>query len=205
MLESPATLADCSFRRTLYGVLAAFMLSPTVEAQCTRSDVAYYLEKGFSRSQITTICGARLRGEKLPVKIFPPPQNEPGIYQELRELLPANVVAVNPQWFAFIAKFCVRKHTCPEVFHQVYFRGLVVVGSDRQFGFFGPHRVTVHGKISRKVLADFGDLSAPARERLEKRFRGVMPKDATYIEVRNEKDAKRVVRILKILARRATA
>ncbi len=195
----------CALLQAMCVVLLALVLSPTVEAQCSRSDVNYYLEKGFSHSQITTICGARLRGEKLPIKIVPPPKNEPTAYQELRDLLPANVVAVNPKWFAFVAKFCVRKHTCPEVFHQVYFRGLKVVGSDRQFGLFGPHRVTVRGKISRKVLADFSDMSAPARERLDKRLRSVMPRNAAHIEVRSEEDAKRTIRILEALARRAKA
>ncbi len=79
------------------------------------------------------------------------------------------------------------------------------VGSDRQFGLLDPHRVTVRGKISRKVLEDFSDMSVPERERPDKRLHSVMPKNTACIEVRSEEDAKRTMRILEALARRAKA
>ncbi len=200
-------------------------------AECSRDDVNYFLEKGFSRGQVAAICGdAPARARRAA-----PAADEYEGFEESRErqsrseamqrehredvsLLEAAVsawdVAVTPKHLTYTRKLCLgaggspevaaRVKVCPEVRYRVYFKGLKVGGYQREYVLVGRREIEVEGTVKRKLLHDFKEYQPEIRRQLIGSYRARTREGGTVIPVRKDYPMQRVYQVLRNYAARAS-
>ncbi len=70
------------FKYTSFIAVFYFCLTQTLYADCTREDVQFYLDKGFTQDQITQLCSASAGGNSESVPDYTPYQQKVIIYKE---------------------------------------------------------------------------------------------------------------------------
>lgn len=200
-------------------------------AECSRDDVNYFLEKGFSRDQVAAICG----DAPAPARRAPRADDEYEGFEEGREresrgeamrrerredvsLLEAAVsawdVEVTPKHLTYTRKLCLgaggspevaaRVKVCPEVRYRVYFRGLKVGGYQREYVVVGRREIEVEGTVKRKLLHDFNEYQPEIRRQLLGSYRARTREGGTVIPVRKDYPLQRVYQVLRDYAARAS-
>ncbi len=208
--------------------LLAWLVCTPAQAACSRSDVDYYLDKGFTREQITALCND---GEPSP----PRGGNRHDAYddpveREVRETekrrrkdekiffiksaLAAWDIELTPRKLEYTRKFCIaagktpevegRVRICPNVRYRIYFKNLEVGGYERKYYFLGRREVEVTGKVQRKMMHDFQEYPSDIRRQLIAAYKHATRKGATFIPVRKDVPIYRVTEILREYAQRAT-
>jgi len=120
--------------------IAGLLLASTLNAECNREDVQFYLDKGFTQEQVTQLCSAaKSNGESTPdytpyqqkVIIYKEGGGEPkgikdGLTQEEREAVNTlkaggdiSNLEVTPETISYSAKTCIISASSPE-FSQRY-------------------------------------------------------------------------------------
>ena len=190
--------------------LLFFMLSVTGHSSCTKEDVEFYLDKGFTQEQITQLCSK----SSAEIPDYTPYQQKVIIYQEgegpgikdgftyeerkaIRELeIGTDVVnlVVDQDSIQFTVRVCLaiqegteysqRYRTCPEVFYKVMRAGLKAIASGKQFGVFGQSFVTIQGVFESQAKQDFDDYPAKFRPQLKRYFNWKTGGDKTRMPVR---------------------
>ena len=195
---------------------------------CSRADVNYYLEKGFTREQVAAICSegpapdarreqdyeayddAREQETRADVR-----RRERGeTVAFLQSAVSAWDVEVTPRHLTYTRKLCLgagsnpevtaRLKVCPEVRYRVYFAGLKVRDYQREFVVLGTREIEVEGQVKRKLLHDFAEYSSETRRQLLGSYRARTRKDGTVIPIRKDYPMQRVYQILRTYANRAT-
>ncbi len=211
----------------LAGGCATFLAcSGQADAACSRSDVAFYLEKGFSHEQIVSLCGepeassepmatsAPPRTEQGGAAIAPPlvtavqpARSGPG--QFLMDSINGYDIAVTQESIGYTRKDCFRygpedqfgfqAKVCPEVRYTINLKGLDVVDTGREFLFFGGGEIKVAGGIDRFILNGMEEVTEASRKLILKQVHA----DGNHlvIPVREGVPLERVTGSLKELAR----
>ena len=207
---------------------AAWFLCAQAQAACSRSDVDYYLDKGFTHEQVAALCGGP-SGSDRPgggrYEAYDPPERQEREAERrrrdeeetafIKQSLAAWDVELTPERITYTRKFCIsagktpevegRTRLCPDVRYRVYFRGLEVGGYERKYFFLGRREVEVTGTVKRKMLHDLGEYPSDIRRQLRATYRHAIRSGATFIPVRRDAPIHRVVDILRKYARAATA
>ena len=194
-----------------------------VAAQCSRSDINYYLSKGFSQEQIAEICSgtpAKPRYEssdKHEEKIQRQRENERR-YEDDRFFLRSAIngwdIILNADILEYTRKFCIsvgktpeveaRTRVCPDVRYRIHFDGLEIRNAERKYDLIGQREVNVTGKVGKKLLHDFKEYPSDLEQQLIHKYKTTIRKGGTYIPVRKDTSLNRVVTILREYAGRAT-
>ena len=182
-------------------VLAACIVLPglagNVEAACSRSDVEFYLDKGFSHEQITAICSA---AEAQPVTEPEVNAGEAGTRQRetgtsktpsetasvtarndasfLAGAIDGYDVEVGTEFLKYTTQDCFeygeednngfRKKACPEVRFSIDFEGMKIKRSGRKEFLYGPRVIVVKGRIERQILSGVEDLTEYERKEVHR-------------------------------------
>ena len=153
-----------------------------VKAACSRSDVEFYLDKGFSHEQITAICsGAEAQtvmepevkageteirqseteiSETRPETASETARNDASF---LAGAIDGNDVEVGMESLKYTTRDCFeygeednngfRKKACPEVRFSIDFEGMKIKRSGRKEFLYGPMVIVVKGRIERQILS----------------------------------------------------
>ncbi len=152
----------------------AVMFPDLAVAACTRSDVDYYLEKGFTREQVVAICtGRSLPGDRvepipnhapLAPTLSEPPVQKPAEDLEdfLRSAIDGYDVQLTDEALHYTRKTCIeygpynqfgiKTEACPDVRYSIAREGMEVRKIKQAMLIFGNYEVIVAGRIDRRIL-----------------------------------------------------
>lgn len=208
-------------------VLVASLAGTQAQAACSRSDVDYYLDKGFTREQVTALCGegesSPRRGEDRYDAFDDPVERRSREAEErrradeeiffIKSALAAKDIELTPRKLEYTRRFCIsagktpevegRTRVCPDVRYRVYFQGLEVGDYERKYYFLGRREIEVTGKVQRKMLHDLQEYPSDIRRQLLAAYKHSTRKGATFIPVRRDVPIHRVTEILRGYAGRA--
>ncbi len=213
--------------RIIGSLMCLFACSHTA-AECSRGDVNYYLEKGFSHEQVTAICGGnsssdnRQRGryqahEDPDLELERTLRAEKKIADDIllaRTAIAGWDIELTPKKLEYTRKFCVtagktsevegRTRACPDVRYRIHFPNLKVKDFERKYFFIGQREIEVVGKVQRKLLSRFDEYPRDLQRELLQKYRSTIRKDGTFIPIRKDVAIARIVTLLKSYAARAT-
>ena len=193
-------------------------------AQCSREDVKFFLDSGFSRSQITAICKTespattqRYEAYKNAEEKDQKRQEEIESKKDEKRLLKSSIkgwdVDINPKRIEYTHKVCVsagsdpdvnaRTKVCPEVKYRIFFKGLKILGAERRYLAFGSREIEVEGNVKRKILHDFKEYPESTRRQLLRSYHARTRKGATFIPVRRDYSLQQITEILRRYVREA--
>ena len=134
-------------------------LSQSSYAGCTRDDVNYYLAKGFSTDQITTLCDSTQSSHTSTSEQAPASDNKTQRF--LREAIKGRNVLLNKTALSYTLKVCIKygeedlygfaPKACPDVRFELALNGLKIKQPEEKL-FFRPHELEVTGNISRNIV-----------------------------------------------------
>jgi len=140
-------------------------------AACSRDDVQFYLDKGFSTDQITTLCDTAPSTKKNSQNINPTSKTKEKIYKAtsndtelfLREAIKGRDVSLTNESLAYTLKFCIQyaeedqygfaPKACPNVRFSIKLKDLEVKEPGKKYLFFNPDEIEIKGSISREVIS----------------------------------------------------
>ena len=202
--------------------------STQAHAECSRSDIDYYLDKGFTQAQVTALCSgdetSSRRGDNYeayddPVERYAREveerrRSEESIYF-IKSALVATNIEVTPEKLEYTRRFCIvggnaydaeaRTRICPDVRYRVYFKDLKIGERKRKYLVVGRREIEVTGRIKRKMLHDLREYPTELRRQLLNAYRNATRDDGTFIPVRKDVPIHRVVDILHQYVREAAA
>ena len=208
-------------------VFAVGVLCAPAHAGCSRSDIDYYLDKGFTQEQVTALCsegssardqGNRYRPYDDPAERYAREAEQQRRKDEKINFIKASVSAwdieLTPRKLEYTRKFCLaagktpevegRTRVCPNVRYRIYFKDLEVGAYERKYFFLGRREIEVKGKVKRKMLHDLREYPSDLRRELLGAYKHASRGDGTFIPVRRDAPIHRVTEILREYARRAT-
>jgi len=206
------------------------LFTPTLgSAKCSKEDIAFYLEKGFSQDQITQLCATSSEGSEVPD--YQPYQQKVIIYQDgggptidkegfnKEERAAVNSLKaggdviklkVTPSHINYIRKVCIisgnskeydqRYKTCPEVVFKVSRDGLVASSSGKKLLLFGNAVVSIEGEIDRKLRGSWDDYPVNVRKELKRNFNWKENGHLTDFPVRGDYSVTKIVNAMRTLS-----
>lgn len=203
---------------TLASALMTLLMTGTpAHAACSRDDVEFYLQKGFTTEQITELCRSAPTSAA-PAETAPAAQPEESVQQAstgvaddelfLRTAIKADDVYLSNEALHYTwKKMCFEydeedlygfaPKVCPDVKFVIALKGLEVLDSGQRYGFYGPNEVKVRSKINREIIGNLEDQKPGNRERILAAFE---KGDETAIQIRSDISLERVKQVLQKLA-----
>lgn len=191
---------------------------------CSRDDVNYYLDKGFTREQVTGLCSDDTpdkRGDN-DYRPYIDNQEENRLLSQnkraddneyLRSAVDAYRVRLTPRWLEYVTGVCLavvndpdisaRGKICPDVHYRIYLKGLKVMTYQRKYLLGGEREIKVVGKVKRKLHGNLNKYPSALRSTILRSYKAYFRKDGTAIPVHDEVRVKRVIDILRTRAREA--
>ena len=148
-------------------------LSHNAYAACSRDDVDYYLSKGFSTDQITTLCGTASTNQTpsqtiisnkasvIPNKTSEQPTPTNATEQFLKEAIKGRNIVLTKDTLNYTLKVCIEygeedqygfaPKACPNVRFNVTLKDLEIKEPVKRL-FFSLDEIEVKGSITRKVI-----------------------------------------------------
>lgn len=184
-------------RKKHYAFLAlpialSFSLIPlSVQASCSRSDIDHYLEKGFTPSQITSICGAQgisvtqdeqqapaQQSTTPPVQPVQPVQQQEADGNFLVDVIEGYDTSLTSDALSYTVKRCYEvgeedlfgfaPEICPEIRYTLHLEGMKIVDTGRKYFLFGPPVVVLNGQVRREILTSLQDVTSQQKDILHK-------------------------------------
>ena len=197
-------------------------------SKCSKEDIAFYLDKGFTQDQITQLCASSSGESEVPdyqpyqqkVIVYTNeegPDKKDGFTKEERIAISdlkagADIIKlkVTPTHINYIHKVCIisgnspdvdkRYKTCPEVSFKVAREGLVAASSGKKLLFFGAAVVGLEGKIDRKLRGSWDDYPLAVRKELERNFNWKENGEKTKFPVRGDYSVTKIVNAMRTLS-----
>ncbi len=213
---------------TFIAIILFLVWSQASFSACSKEDVQFYLDKGFSQEQITQLC-AESGGASVPdyqpyqqKVIIYSSEEAPGIkdgftLEERKAIkdikLGADVVGltVDQNYLRYTSKICVamqegkdydqRFKTCPDVDFEIAREGLNVKASGKKFGLFGQLAVEVAGNIKRTPKVDFEDYPVRFRQQLKRNYDWKARKQSVNFPLRGDFSVTRMANALNTLSK----
>lgn len=204
-----------------------FALPPTSKAGCSKEDVQFYLDKGFTQEQITELCSA---SEGASVPDYQPYQQKVIIYsteeapgikdgftKEEREAIKAletggDVInlKIDQEQISYTRRVCImsasspeydqRYRDCPEVDFIVGRKNLKAASSGKTVIVFGSAVVAIEGDIQRELQGSWEDYPASVRKELERNFNWKEGGNKSNFPVRGDFSVTRIVNAIRTLS-----
>lgn len=158
-------------RNRVYALFVMLAVGGAHAADCSREDIAFYLEEGFTPEQITRMCGTGTAEETAgqntgDLRSLDPPRpadpGDPATYLALA--IDSNAVFVDADRISFRYTACTeqgRIEACPDTTLEIDLRGLQITGSGRG-------ALEVQGNIQRQI--NNYDAFSPAQQRVVDRL-----------------------------------
>ena len=199
--------------------LAFMMISGMADAACSREDVTFYLDRGFTADQITSRCseasapsGESLKSEHRSEQQSSEQQAVSSAADDnavfLGVAIKAKKIMLSSDSLQYTQKVCIEygeedlfgfaPNVCPDVTFIISLKGLEVLGTGKKYGFYGTQEARVKSsKIKREIIGELKDKKAEERERILEVFE---TGDETVIPVRDDFSLEKVARVLKELS-----
>ena len=198
-----------------YSVALVFMmLSNHANAACSRGDVMFYLDKGFSTDQIAAMCS------EPSTSVSDTPQSEVQNNKQysvstvvddnalfLKRAIKAKKINLNNDSLQYTQKMCIEygeedlfgftPKECPDVKFTVTLKGLEVLDTGKKYGFYGAPEIRVKSTIKREIIGNLEDKKPEERELILERFE---KGDETAIPVRDDFSLEQVKQVLQDLS-----
>lgn len=181
-------------RKKHYAFLAlpialSFSLIPlSVQAICSRSDIDHYLEKGFTPSQITSICGAQdisvtqdeqqSPAQQSTTQSVQPVQQQEADRNFLVDVIDGYDTSLTADALSYTVKRCYEvgeedlfgfaPEICPEIRYTLHLEGMKIVDTERKYFLFGPPMIILNGQVRREILTSLQDLTSQQKDILHK-------------------------------------
>lgn len=196
--------------------LVFMMHSTHASAACSRDDVTFYLEKGFTTEQITALCS----------EVSKPAADAPQAESEKNEQPPASEAVDDNALFLSRAikaqkinlssdslsytqeKMCIKygeedlfgftPKVCPDVIFTIALKGLEVLDTGKKYGFYGTPEVRVKSAIKREIIGDLKDQKPEDRELILNVFE---QGNETAIPIRDDFSLEQVKQVLEELSK----
>jgi len=195
-------------------VLLAY--SSQINAGCSREDVGFYLEKGFTTDQITKLCstGSGAAATETANTSKPPgteqyPAEKPISENEmfLKTAVKASDIHLGNDALHYTQKICIEygeedlfgftPNVCPNVKFVVALKNLEVLRTGKKYGFYGTKEVWVKSAIKREIIGGLKDKSAEEKELIFEKFE---KGNETAVPVRDDFSRDRVKTVLQELS-----
>ena len=191
--------------------LAFLLFSSQVNAACSRDDVKFYLDKGFTNEQVTVLCSepstpaaatqnngvqpdSQLADENVlflsrAIKGHEIQQNTDSLQYTLKKLC---IVYGEQDIFGFAPK------VCPDVRFTILLKDLVVLDTGLEYGFYGEQQIQVKSSvIKREILGELKEKTPDERELI---LEALEKGNETAIPVRDDYSMERVEQVLQDLS-----
>lgn len=209
---------------TLFFLLFAPVLA---FSKCSKEDIEFYLEKGFTQDQITQLCATSGESE---IPDYQPYQQKVIVYTNeegpgkkdgftkeervaINDLKAGGDIIklqVTPTHINYIRKVCIisgnspeydqRYKTCPEVSFKIARDGLIAASSGKKLLILGTAVVRLEGDIDRKLRGNWEDYPITVRKELKRNFNWKEDGHKTNFPVRGDYSVTRIVNAMRTLS-----
>ena len=198
--------------------LVFMMLSSHANAVCSRDDVEYYLGKGFSNDQITTLCSE----SSVPAGETPKSEQQSSEQQPdsavaddnvlfLKRAIEAKKIDLSSSSLIYTQNICIEygeedlfgftPKVCPDVTYVISLKGLEVLDTGKKYGFYGTKEVRVKSSVvEREIISELKDKKPAERELILEKFEKLDKGEGTAIPVRDDFSLDKVKQILQELS-----
>ncbi|MCW8922579.1 MAG: hypothetical protein OQK69_02955 [Gammaproteobacteria bacterium] len=187
-------------------------------AECARDDVEFYLNKGFTPEQITSLCKfsadkPATETEEAPQKTsYSAPDAAPVTSankdeQFLKDAINGRNISLSDNSLQYTLKTCYAyaeedqygfaPKACPTVKYTIALRDLEVTRSGRKYIFFGASEIEVKGTIAREITGGLKDYKPEEQKQIHKHLESG---NETIIPIRDDISPKSVEQTLHRLA-----
>lgn len=202
----------------LIASLLFVVFSSQVNAACSRDDVEFYLGKGFTAEQITTLCSASAgpasdtlqsgsQAEKQSSEQPSTASVEDDNTLFLKRAIKAQKINLNSDLLSYTQKICIEygeedlfgftPKVCPEVKFIISLKGLEVIEMGKKYYFYGTQEVRVKSTIRREIIGELKEQKPEDREMILEKFE---QGDQTAVPVRDDFSLERVKQVLQDLS-----
>ena len=172
------------------------VLSSQAYAACSRDDVTFYLDKGFTNEQITALCSEPSK------PAADAQQTDSGKNEQqsalvlggnalfLNRAIKAHKIKLSNDSLQYTLKTCIKygdedqygfaPKVCPDVTFTIALKGLEVLDTGKKYGFYGTPEVRIKSSaIKREIIGGLKDKKPEERELIlevfEKGFETAIP------------------------------
>jgi hypothetical protein len=217
------------YKRTSLFIALYLLVSTSLHADCSRDDIQFYIEKGFTQEQITQLCATTGEGNDAPdytpyqqkIIIYKdggePEGLKDGLTKEEREAVSTikaggdiAKLQVTPATISYTAKTCIvsantpdvnqRYKECVEVDFTVQRENLVVSSSGKKLLFFGSQYALLEGVIDAKPKNSWDNYPVDIRRALQRNFEWKEDGEKTAFPISSDFSVSRIVNAFRILA-----
>ncbi|NOQ69266.1 MAG: hypothetical protein GQ573_04050 [Gammaproteobacteria bacterium] len=194
--------------------LAFVMFSSQVNATCSRDDITFYLDKGFTTDQITALCSEAVTPASAPNG--DEPHSKPQDTEQhsasaavddntllLQRAVKAQEIKLSSESLQYTQKICIEygeedlfgftPKVCPDVKFIIALKDLEVTDTGKKFGFYGTQEIRVKGLIKREIIGNLEDNKPEERELILEKFE---KGDETAIPIRDDFSLEEVKQVL---------
>ncbi|MBE9559691.1 MAG: hypothetical protein IMF15_02820 [Proteobacteria bacterium] len=158
-------------------------------ATCSRDDITFYLDKGFSTDQITTLCseasapaGEKPKSEQQSSEqqFVSPVADDNALF--LNRAIKGQEIKMSSDSLQYtLKKMCMEygdedlfgftNKVCPDVTFTIAFKGLEVLDTGKKYGFYGTPEVKVKSSvIKRVIIGELKNMKPEERELILEKF-----------------------------------
>ncbi len=196
--------------------LGFMMYSSQVDAACSRDDVMFYLDKGFSTDQITALCseastptGETPQSEAQSAEQQPASPEVDDNVLFLKRAIEAQEINLSSDSLSYTQKkmcmeygeedlFGFTPKVCPDVIFTIALKGLEVLDTGKKYGFYGTPEVRIKSSaIKREIIGGLKDKKPEERELILEVFE---KGDKTAIPIRDDFSLEQVKQVLQELS-----
>jgi len=198
--------------------LLLMMFSSQVNAACSRDDITFYLDKGFSTDQITALCneasapaGETPKSEQQGSEQRPDPAVADDNALFLKRAIKAKKIDLSSSSLIYTQNICIEygdedlfgftPKVCPDVTYVISLKGLEVLDTGKKYGFYGTKEVRVKsGVVEREIISELKDKKPAERELILEKFEKLDEGEGTAIPVRDDFSLDKVKQVLQELS-----
>ena len=168
--------------------LVFMTFSNQASAACSRDDVTFYLDKGFTTEQITSLCSEA----SVPADETPKSERQSNKQQAvssaaddnmlfLSRAIKAKTINLSDDSLQYTQKMCMEygeedlfgftPKVCPDVTFIIALKGLEVLDTGKKYGFYGTPEVKVKSSVIKRVIVgELKDKNKEERELILEKF-----------------------------------
>jgi hypothetical protein len=205
--------------RVLFIVSLIFVVhSDQANAACSRDDVTFYLDKGFTTDQISGMCSEPSVSVSEPAQPDASTERKAGAQNAgqysapsavdknalfLSRAIKAKDIKLSSDSLRYTLKNCIEygeedlfgftPKVCPDVIYIISLKGLEVTDTGKRYGFYGTPEVRIKSTVKREIIGHLEDMKPYERELILKAFE---KGDATAIPIRDDFSLDKVQQVL---------
>lgn len=187
--------------------LLLMMVSGQVNAACSRDDITFYLDKGFTTEQISAMCSEpsvpAATTQNNGQQSGSPLADENALF--LSRAIKGHEIKLSTDSLQYtLKKFCIvygeqdmfgfAPKVCPDVTYTIAIKGLEVLDTGKKYGFYGTQEVQVKSSVIKREI--IGELKEKTPEEQELILEAFEKGDETAIPVRDDYSLDKVKQVL---------